>query len=205
MFAHAQLCVNKIMATGSAGTCSSGLSAEQLKRIEENRHRAREKLASKKQQDQSSTVQQQRLVPVHPSAPEHHSTLLQAPSHSTAICSRERSEKNYVGNPHPQNSIICHNLSSTTQSQSSQKMTKHRSQHIPTDGRLKYTELVRPTIKANLILVSKQRFKVVVPYDKLAIVMFKKTPSNAYGTFIYIYMYMWQWIYIHTCTCLCRS
>ena len=174
------------MATGSAGAgfCRSGLSAEQLRRIEENKHRAREKLASKKEQEKSRTVQQSRLLPVQPSLQEHHSALLQAPNHNTAVYSRRSSEKNCVGNLHPKNHEIRTNLPSSTQNQSSHTFTKHSSQNIPTDSRLKYTELVSPTIKANLALVSKQRFKVVVPYDKLAIKVFKKTPSNAYGTYV---------------------
>ena len=45
---------------------------------------------------------------------------------------------------------------------------------------------IQQRIKASLILVSRSRFKVLVPYNTCVIEIFKKMPSKCYGKLIYI-------------------
>lgn len=45
---------------------------------------------------------------------------------------------------------------------------------------------IQQRIKANLVLVSRSRFKVLVPYNTCVIEIFKKMPSKCYGELIYI-------------------
>ena len=148
---------NKIMATGVAGSFKSSaeLSAEQLRRIEENKRRAREKLARREHGEPP------------PRNTAHQSTRALKPSqnrgHSTG--------SNAYGCSFTANS---HNYSSGTKYVTG-LATK------PDTSSKKYVELVRPKIKANLRLASKQRFEIVIPYDKQAIEIFKKTPTNSYS------------------------
>ena len=152
-FAHAQ---EQIMA-GVAGSFKSSaeLSAEQLRRIEENKRRAREKLARRGHGEPP------------PRNTAHQSTRalkpLQNPGHSTGA--------NAYGCSFTANS---HNYSSGTKDVTG-LATK------PDTSSRKCVELVRPKIKANLRLASKQRFEIVIPYDKQAIEIFKKTPTNSYS------------------------
>ena len=43
---------------------------------------------------------------------------------------------------------------------------------------------IQQRIKANLVLVSRSRFKVLVPYNTCVIEIFKKMPSKCYGKLI---------------------
>ena len=165
--------------TGSAGgsLSGSGLSAEQLKKIEENRHRAREKLASRKQQEPSITFQQT-VNPSKSSAREQHfisTSLSHAPINHKATIPSKESGRSSIGSFYPKYPNDHHTSTTTT---SLHTCTQQVSGHISTT---KYTELVRQSIKANLLLVSRERFEIVVPYDKSAIGVFKKTPSNSYS------------------------
>jgi hypothetical protein len=48
---------------------------------------------------------------------------------------------------------------------------------------------IQQRIKASLVLVSRSRFKVLVPYNACIIEIFKKMPSKCYGKLTYMYMY----------------
>ena len=159
------------MATGMAGSCSkssSQLSAEQLRRIEENRRRARERLARKTHAEQppksNNTAHVLSTAIPFPHAPVHgviHGVIHGSCNHATV-------------NSRPQSHDECSSAAKvTTGSATSVKK--------PDTAIKKVVELVRPAIKANLRLTSKQRFEIVMPYDRQAIEVFKKTPTNAYG------------------------
>ena len=151
---------------------SSGLSAEQQRRIEENRTRAREKLAFRHQQ-QSETG-----TSTH-SQHQHSLSTQPAPAtSSTAPRAREGSGGCFTGRPE------CSLTVKPTATADSKLAIRTRQTSAPVatgNKSIKYTELVRLTVKANLTLVSKQRFEIVIPYDKLAIEVFKKTPTNMYS------------------------
>ena len=163
------------------------LSAEQLKRIEENRHKAKEKLASRKQQQtvshektiSSAQTGSQRQVSVSTA----HSRV---PSHITAVCSGEIG-RSTNRNVHPK-TLEFH--TSSTSVTAANKSSHAQQPPAISSNTVKYTQLVKKTVKANLTLVSKQRFEIVVPYDKLAIEVFKKTPSNAYSKTPFLYRYL---------------
>ena len=131
---------------GSCSKSSSQLSAEQLRRIEENRRRARERLDRKTHAEQP---------------PKSNNTAHGSCNHATV-------------NSRPQSHDDCSSAAKvTTGSATSVKK--------PDTAIKKVVELVRPAIKANLRLTSKQRFEIVMPYDRQAIEVFKKTPTNAYS------------------------
>lgn len=154
----------------SAGV--SGLSAEQQRRIEENRSRAREKLAIRKQQDKTNSVkssQNQHLLPP---------PRLTA-THSAEPHVRDGSGKHFTGRSQPDCSLTFKPSTSSNSSLTTRNQLTLGA--VAAGNSVKYTELVRHTIKANLTLISRQRFEIIVPYDKLAIEVFKKTPSNMYS------------------------
>ena len=155
------------MATGMAGSCSkssSQLSAEQLRRIEENRRKARERLASKTHAEQPPKSNNTANGP---------STALPFP-HAPVHGVKHGSCNHATVNSRPQSHDDCSSGAKvTTGSATSVKK--------PDTAIKKVVELVRPTIKANLRLTSKQRFEIVMPYDRQAIEVFKKTPTNAYS------------------------
>lgn len=132
----------------------SALTAEQLRRIEENRIRARQKLANRKKREEIIS-----------SGPAPGSTPRQPwiqPSRTDTATST-----NFPFNkPHGQ-------LQNVSTAPLAAEKTATQS--------VKFSEIVRKTIKANLILVSRQRFEVVMPYDVSAIEVFKKMPSNVYS------------------------
>ena len=149
--------VNKIMATGQgpvgmAGSCNK-LSVEQLRRMEENRRKARERLSRKthSEQPQNNTAPSQSTTAHFPHVPGRN--VLRGSNHSRPPS---------------------HEYSSGTTT-SAMSTCKHH------DASKKVVQLVRPTVKANLKLTSKQRFEIVMPYDRQAIEVFKKTPTNAYS------------------------
>ena len=151
-----RLCVNKIMATGGgeAGSCSSRLSAEQLKRIEENRRRARERLARRNAEEPRNTARSSSLSQQSLKAP---GSRLSAKPHPTT-------PNDWPSGTKDKTSFAVHVKRPATTSTSSKK----------------YVEFVRPTIKANLMLTSRKKFEIIVPYDRQAIEVFKKTPTNTY-------------------------
>ena len=135
-----------------AGSCK--LSAEQLKRIEENRRRARDRLFR-------NTAEQPAKNPPHDL-----STAFPQPFHRQNVV---HSITNHTtANSRPP-SYYDKSFGATSSVSTADTASK------------KVVELVRPTVKGNLRLVSKQRFEIVIPYDRLAIEVFKKTPTNAYG------------------------
>ena len=161
------------MATAGRGAASSSvsescLSSEQLKRIEENRIRAREKLASRTQSGQQSSLQ---------SRPNTHNSLVQQQTRTSSaqFCGKEQKSG---GSTHPK-PPVCTAVGTATQPKAPN--STHRD--VATSGNLRFTQLVKPqtTIKANLRLISRSRFEIVMPYDKLAIEAFKKAPSNSYS------------------------
>ena len=187
------------MATESSAGVSR-LSAEQLKRIEENRQRAREKLSHRKKQVQSNTITQS--SPKLSFQKQHPSSSLQVTTDSTARRSGENSRDYLIGRSHLECQPVSGANTTVQRTVSQQRHGVPGPSSVGTSNSVRYTELVRqPTIKANLILVSRQRFQIVVPYDKLAIEVFKKTPSNAYSMFpVTTNLYYTSF---HT-RCLCR-
>lgn len=167
------------MATGPAAEIR--LSSEQLKRIEENRHRAREKLASRTQPRQptllsrpNSLWKQQQHHRQQPSTSQTHTH-----THRTQFYSTNQKSTLNIHSKQP----AC----TTTQHK---PLPTACTQRDVTGNNLKYTQLPRPaTIKANLRLVSRERFEIIIPYDKLAIEVFKKMPTNSYSE---------SALYIHT-------
>ena len=185
------------MQAGKLGS-GSGLSAEQLRRIEENRHRAREKLASRQQPQQvaSCTVHQPATRPTSSSSSEHsqhfhsHPTNLNhtagaRPYPKPSECRLTRAVPTALSRP----PSASHTQQPPAVATALSRPPSHTRQapglgHAST-ANVKFTELVRRTIKANLILVSRQEFEVVIPYDRSTIEVFKKIPSNAYSELIY--------------------
>lgn len=159
------------MSTGG----SSALSAEQLKRIEENRHKAKEKLASRKQQQ---TISREKTISSTQKSSQRQVSISTAhsrvPSHNAVICSGDI-KRSPNRNVHPKPLEVDTSVTAANRSTHAQQPATSSSNPV------KYTQLAKKTIKANLTLVSKQRFAIVIPYDKLAIEVFKKTPSNVYS------------------------
>lgn len=158
------------------------LSAEQLKRIEENRHKAKEKLASRKQQQ---TVPHEKTISSAQKNSQRQVSVSTAHSRvPSAICSGEIG-RSTNRNVHPK-ALEFH--TSSTSVTAANKSSRAQQPPAISSNTVKYTQIVKKTLKANLTLVSKQRFEIVVPYDKLAIEVFKKTPSNAYSKTLFVYV-----------------
>lgn len=160
----------------------SGLSAEQLRRIEENRHRARQKLASKKPQPGAGC----RAAPLSAARSGQVSQLgansAQSKADGSSLYGNAR-----ILNPLPATNVPGGGIATKTlsvklpQLQSvalSSKPSQHAQGHTATN--IKFSALKR-TIKANLMLTSKQRFEAVMPYDASAIDIFKRMPSSFYS------------------------
>ena len=191
---------------GPAGSCKSGgLSAEQLRRIEENRHRARERLAGRVH------TQQQPSNPAHQSTSSFPSQSSTSQSlHQSSAQSRDNSSRHFgVNKPSltvpdgSKPSSSCSGSRSISMTSSSSmvggiSMTSSSSSRVPAGGismtssskgpvvgggQRRCVELVRPSMRATLRLLPQKRFEVVVPYDKQTIEVFKKTPTNTYSEF----------------------
>ena len=164
-----------IMATAagpgvSGGPPSSGLSTEQLRRIEENRHRARERLAGRAHSQPSRNAQ---------------TSSFSAPL--TNVCNKlPQNRADFQGNSGQfgvkSNLTSLNGCPSSSSLRNGATSASSVSQKQPVPAVRKCVELVRrPTVRANLRLMSKQRFEIVLSYDKLAIDVCKKTPTNAYS------------------------
>ena len=167
------------------------MSAEQLRRMEENRHQARERLASRRTQCEAGGT-----------APNHTATYLPtgrnfySNSHSVILPNRGTQGNFTLHAPsHPSNPAptptpwtrIPSTISSTahskpvTQAPSVTTVARAPQQDAGAGmSHLKFSELKR-TIQANLMLVSRERFEIVLPYDASAIDIFKRMPSNMYS------------------------
>ena len=178
---------------GPAGSCKSGgLSAEQLRRIEENRHRARERLAGR------SHTQQQPSNPAHQSL---HQSSAQSHNNSSHHFGVNKPSLTVPDGSKPSSSCSGSRSISMTSSSSMVggiSMTSSSSSRVPAGGismtssskgpvvgggQRRCVELVRPSMRATLRLLPQKRFEVVVPYDKQTIEVFKKTPTNTYSEF----------------------
>ena len=191
--------------SASSGS-GSGLSAEQLRRMEENRHRARQKLASRKTQPEAgscgttqSTARGTQLGAnsVHSSQRKADGSSLYGHAHimhplpATSIPSGGVTSNTLPVRPAPQLQSTVALPSKPSQHTSGHATTGHATIGHATTGHattghaasiIKFSALKR-TIKANLMLTSKQRFEVVMPYDASAIDIFKRMPSSSYSEY----------------------
>ena len=170
-----------------------GISAEQLKRMEDNKRKARERLAVKKQHPQ----------PEASGTPPRKRRAVEPPSHSTATTSCSSSQSLYRAQPQAAASVrpASGSFQYTHQSvakpycafQDSPKFYSKTFGHTSSEGstskaapQTKFSALQK-TIKANLTLVSKSRFRVTVPYDLSVLELFKKMPTKSYGNCWFIF------------------
>ena len=167
------------------------MSAEQLRRMEENRCQARERLASRKTQCETGGTAPTHTATYLPTGRNFYSNL------RSVTLSDRGTQGNFTlhaashsSNPTPTPwTRIPSSISSTTHSkpatQDPSLATVARSPQQDAGAsmsRLKFSELKR-TIQANLMLISQERFEIVLPYDASAIDIFKRMPSNIYSKY----------------------
>ena len=187
------------------------LSAEQLRRMEENRRKAREKLAAKRlQPSPSSSHSTYKRVSVPPRGdlgppPAKRPAIMTNPQHSSAQHKHMLPTTGYHGNhlrQFPQTSrSSSHEMPITSNSHCPVSKPRTFPPAVPSSATDFYTNpksTVRTStvsqktqvpkfaplqakIKANMVLISRARFKVVVPYDSTVIELFKKMPTKSYG------------------------
>ena len=188
------------MATGGSSDISQGtsmgvLSAEQLCRMEENKRRAREKLAGKRSglplTGKMSPSVSETLGPPAVKRPTLHAGKLTGSSYLTNSGTSAQAP-----NPNPRPFLDSKlNVSrfqntapgSTKKFMFGSSARKYNKAHSlsavsahSAPLQMKFNELQK-AVKANLTLVSRTRFKVLVPYDPNLIDIFKQVPSRSYG------------------------
>ena len=196
------------MATCSGDNSLRGsLSAEQLLRMEENRRRAQERLAGKRAHTHvarsgisnlpsrsrplgtqliTSSAGTDQFGPPPSKVPAYSSTSLLSsfqtslqkgnPTQTCNSSSNIRELSTTTTSSHyPNSAHYQKNSESSNAAKSSQPVSV-----AAAVSQLKFTEL-QHKIKANVTMVSKTRFKVMVGYDSTLIEIFKKMPTRSYG------------------------
>ena len=171
------------------------LSAEQLCRMEENRRRAREKLAGKRSGLPLAGVMSppvsERLGPPAAKRPTLDTGKITGSSSLTNSGTSAQAP-----NPNPRlflDSKLNISRFQDTASGSTKKLMfgssagkynrAHSASAVSTHSaplQMKFNELQK-AVKANCTLISRTRFKVLVPYDPNVIDIFKQVPSRSYG------------------------
>ena len=173
----------------------TGLSAEQLHRMEENKRKAREKLAGKRSGPSLHVISSETFGPpaakrptletgsmignplltgcgTHEVTNAHTSPVLQAPNPHLFLNSSKPNTSSFRSTP----SISTKNFASV-----SVKYNKAPSSSThPSLSQPRFSELQK-VIKATFVLVSRARFKLLVPYDRMLIEIFKQVPTKSYG------------------------
>ena len=174
------------------------LSVEQLCRMEENRRRAREKLAGKRSglplAGVMSPPASERLGPPAAKRPTLDTGKITG---SSSLTNSSTSAHEPNPNPRPfldsKSSKLNISRFQNTASGSTKKLMfgssagkynrAHSLSSVSTPSaplQMKFNELQK-AVKANCTLVSRTRFKVLVPYDPNLIDIFKQVPSRSYG------------------------
>ena len=167
------------------------LSAEQLCRMEENRRRAREKLAGKRSGLPLAGVMSQpvseRLGPPAAKRPTLDTTGSSSLTNSSAPNPNPRpfldSKLSRLNVSRFQNTAPGSTKKLMFGSSVGKYNRAHSSSAVSTHSaplQMKFNELQK-AVKANCTLVSRTRFKVLVPYDPNLIDIFKQVPSRSYG------------------------
>lgn len=166
------------------------LSAEQLCRMEENKRRAREKLAGKRSglplTGKMSPSVSETLGPPAAKRPTLHAgkltgssyltnsgTSAQAPNPRPFLDSKFRFQNTAPGST--KKFMFGSSAGKYNKAHSLSAVSAHSA-----PLQMKFNELQK-AVKANLTLVSRTRFKILVPYDPNLIDIFKQVPSRSYG------------------------
>lgn len=181
----------------SYGRRTGGLSAEQLHRMEENKRKAQEKLAGKRSGSSLHVISaggtsSETFGPPAAKQPTLETENTIGNSHLTDCGTREVAKPHtstivQAPNPHPFHNSSKPSFRSTPSISSkhfaSSSVKYNKAPSSSTHASLsqpRFSELQK-VIKANFALVSRARFKVLVPYDQKLIEIFKHMPTKSYG------------------------